>query len=94
VSLSGLRFLSVDDVLAIHENTVVSEGGLGGLRDSGLLDSAVLMPQQQFGGEYLHSDLAAMAADPHVQSELRAIEREFSGTEMDECHCSSFSSSS
>ena len=60
--LTGLQFLSVDDVLAIHENTIAGEGGLGGLRDAGLLESAVLMPQQQFGGEYLHSDLAAMAA--------------------------------
>ncbi len=57
-----MRFLSVDDVLAIHENTIAREGGLGGLRDAGLLESAVLMPQQQFGGEYLHPDLPAMAA--------------------------------
>ena len=57
-----IRFLSVDDVLAIHENTIANEGGSAGLRDPGLLDSAVLMPQQQFGGSYLHDDLAAMAA--------------------------------
>lgn len=57
-----LQFLSVDDVLAIHENTIRHEGGLPGLRDPGLLESAVLMPQQQFGGEYLHSGRAAMAA--------------------------------
>ena len=62
MSLAGLRFLSVEDVLAIHENTIAVEGGLGGLRDAGLLESAVLMPQQQFGGEYLHPDLGAMAA--------------------------------
>ncbi len=55
-------FLSVADVLAIHENTIAVEGGRGGLRDAALLESAVLMPQQRFGGELLHSDLAAMAA--------------------------------
>ena len=60
--MAGVRFLSVDDVLAIHENTIAREGGLGGLRDAGLLESAVLMPQQQFGGEYLHPDLPAMEA--------------------------------
>jgi len=60
--VSGVRFLSVDDVLAIQENTIAMEGGASGLRDSGLLESAVLMPQQQFGGEYLHEGLAAMAA--------------------------------
>ncbi|MEE8367115.1 MAG: type II toxin-antitoxin system death-on-curing family toxin [Thermoanaerobaculia bacterium] len=62
MTLPSVRFLSVDDVLAIHENTIAREGGLGGLRDAGLLESAVLMPQQQFGGEYLHPDLPAMAA--------------------------------
>lgn len=57
-----MRFLSVDDVLAIHEDTIAHEGGLAGIRDPGLLESAALMPQQQFGGQYLHHGLAAMAA--------------------------------
>lgn len=57
-----MRFLSVGDVLAIHEDTIRHEGGLPGLRDPGLLESAVLMPQQQFGGQYLHAGLAEMAA--------------------------------
>ena len=57
-----LRFLSVDDVLAIHEDTIQHEGGHAGLREAGLLESAVMMPQQQFGGVYLHRTLAAMAA--------------------------------
>lgn len=60
--MAEIRFLSVDDVLAIQENTIAVEGGLAGVRDTGLLESAVLMPQQRFGGEYLHPDLAAMAA--------------------------------
>lgn len=59
---SEVLFLSVEDVLVIHENTIAEEGGLAGLRDAGLLESAVLMPQQQFGGAYLHTGLAAMAA--------------------------------
>lgn len=57
-----MRFLSINDVLAIHENTIEHEGGLPGLRDAGLLESAVLMPQQQFDGRYLHPGLAEMAA--------------------------------
>ena len=57
-----IRFLSVDDVLAIHEDTIRHEGGREGLLDPGLLESAVMMPQQQFGGTYLHPSLAAMAA--------------------------------
>lgn len=57
-----IRFLSVDDVLAIHEDTIGREGGAPGLRDLGLLVSAVMMPQQKFAGEYLHKGLASMAA--------------------------------
>ncbi len=60
--MPSIRFLSVDDVLAIHEDTIASEGGPAGIQDPGLLESAVLMPQQQFGGEYLHAGLPAMAA--------------------------------
>ena len=60
--MAAIRFLSVDDVLTIHQNTIANEGGLAGLRDAGLLESAVLMPQQRFEGEHLHPDLAAMAA--------------------------------
>ena len=54
--------MSVEDVLAIHQNTIANEGGLAGLRDAGLLESAVLMPQQKFGGDYLHQDLVSMAS--------------------------------
>ena len=59
---NDIRFLSVDDVLAIHEDTIGHEGGLPGIRDLGLLVSAVMMPQQKFAGEYLHKSLASMAA--------------------------------
>ncbi len=58
----AIRFLSVDDVLAIHEDTIAHEGGLSGIRDLGLLVAAVMMPQQKFDGEYLHKGLASMAA--------------------------------
>ena len=35
-------------------------GGGSGLRDSGLLESAVAMPSAAFGGQFLHDDLASM----------------------------------
>src|SRR5687768_3042628 len=38
------------------------EGGLSGIHDHGLLDAAVAMPRQRFGGGYLHRNLPAMAA--------------------------------
>lgn len=57
-----IRFLSTNDVLVIHEDTIQREGGLAGIRDLGLLESAIAMPLQQVVGEYLHPGLAAMAA--------------------------------
>ncbi|MDY7010150.1 MAG: type II toxin-antitoxin system death-on-curing family toxin [Planctomycetota bacterium] len=55
-------FLSVEDVICIHADAIEAEGGFGGVRDYGLLESAVMMPQQQFSGQYLHEDFPAMAA--------------------------------
>ena len=56
------RFLSVNNVLQLHSDTIAQEGGGAGVREPGLLESAVLMPQQQFGGEYLHPTIGDMAA--------------------------------
>lgn len=58
----AIRFLSVEDVLQIQADTITHEGGMQGLRDAGLLESAVTMPQQQFAGEYLHTGIIEMAA--------------------------------
>lgn len=60
--MEDITFLSVDDVLLLHTDTIDIDGGSHGVRDHGLLDAAVAMPRQQFGGEYLHEDLPAMAA--------------------------------
>jgi death-on-curing protein len=55
-------FLSVKDVLFLQGDTIGVDGGLPGIRDHGLLDAAVAMPRQQFGGDYLHKEIAAMGA--------------------------------
>ena len=57
-----IRFLSIDDVSRLHELTVTTHGGATGIRDIGLLDAAVSMPMQTFGGDYLHDGVGAMAA--------------------------------
>lgn len=55
-------FLQVEDVLMLHSNQVDLYGGEHGVRDLGLLDSAVAQPRATFGGEFLHADLFDMAA--------------------------------
>lgn len=56
------RFLSVADVLTFHEDQLANYGGAPGVRDMGLLESAVAMPMAGFGDQYLHADLFEMAA--------------------------------
>lgn len=60
--MSEPEFLDVDDVLAIHAEGVAAFGGSAGVRDAGLLASAVATPQASFGGTLLHEDVFAMAA--------------------------------
>lgn len=55
-------FLSLEEVLEFHQQQLAAYGGINGVRDQGLLESAVAMPQVSFGGEYLHTDLFHMAA--------------------------------
>lgn len=56
------RFLSIQDVLALHAIAIEDQGGDASIRDLGLLESAVAAPAQQFAGQYLHEDISAMAA--------------------------------
>ena len=56
-----IHFIKLAIVLEIHED-VIRLGGTSGLRDSGLLDSALHMPSAQFGGEYVHTTIYEMAA--------------------------------
>ncbi len=56
------RFVSLDRVLAIHARQLAEFGGLAGVRDAGLLESALAAAEASFGGRYLHADLAEMAA--------------------------------
>jgi len=57
-----VRFLTLADVLLIHNDQIARYSGLGAARDFGLLSSAVAQPAAMFSGEYLHSDLFEMAA--------------------------------
>jgi death on curing protein len=56
------QFLDVEDVLGIHALQIERFGGSEGVRDLGLLDSAVAQPRAAFGGQFLHQDPFAMAA--------------------------------
>lgn len=55
------EFLSLDDVLAIHEDQLQRYGGARGIRDVTLLESAMGLPQARFGDEFLHPTIFEMA---------------------------------
>jgi len=55
-------FLIVDHVLAIHHRMITEFGGEAGVRDRGLLESAVALPASRFEGKFLHDGIPAMAA--------------------------------
>ena len=55
-------FLTIDEVLALHANQIERYGGSLGVRDVGLLQSALGVPEATFGGALLHPSLPEVAA--------------------------------
>lgn len=55
-------YVSIEQVLALHEALARDFGGSSALRDRGLLESAVARPAMTFGGEDLYPDVATKAA--------------------------------
>ena len=55
-------FLTLDDIIESHQNQIETYGGSHGIRDIGLLESAIAQPEASFGGQYLHADIFQMAA--------------------------------
>ena len=47
-------FLDLEQVVRLHAGMIERYGGAEGIRDVGLLQSAVAMPQMAYSGEYLH----------------------------------------
>ena len=56
------RYLSFAEVLELHRSVVERWGGASGIRDLGILESALAQPRQSFGGQDLYPDLATKAA--------------------------------
>lgn len=55
--MADTLYLDMEDVLAIHARQIDRFGGAGGIRDAGLLDSAIKRPQSGF-----YSDVIEEAA--------------------------------
>lgn len=55
-------FLALDDVAAIHAESIRRFGGGRGLRDGGLLESALAVPRATMFGDLLHPSIHEQAA--------------------------------
>lgn len=55
-------FLTLDEVFALQADQIERYGGRPGIRDLGLLQSALGTPRATFGGRFLHGSLHEMAA--------------------------------
>ncbi len=62
MSGAEFRFLTLEDVLELHDMQLESYGGATGIRAPDLLESAIMTPQASFGGQYVHNGIFEMAA--------------------------------
>lgn len=56
------EFLEIADILEIHQILIEQFGGMPGVRDEGLLESALSQPKASFFGELLHPTIYQQAA--------------------------------
>lgn len=56
------RFLTFEQVIALHNLQIDQFGGLHGVKNEGLLLSALGQAESGFGDQYFHKDLYEMAA--------------------------------
>ena len=57
-----MKRLTKEQVLLLHSQLIQEFGGSDGLREEGLLESALASPFQSFGGEDLYPSIQAKAA--------------------------------
>ena len=57
-----MRFLSISEILELHNRIISSTGGSRGIRDINALESALNQPRQTFDQEDLYPDIVAKAA--------------------------------
>jgi death-on-curing protein len=57
-----MEYLTIEEVLLLHARLIQRIGGSGGVRDMGLLESALARPQATFDGQDLYPELWHKAA--------------------------------
>jgi death on curing protein len=57
-----IRYLTLSEIIDLHRQIIEQSGGISGIRDLGLLESAVSQPKMTFGGEDLYPEVTDKAA--------------------------------
>ncbi len=57
-----MRYLTLAELLELHRRIIEQSGGANGIRELGLVESALAQPQMSFGGVDLYPTLAEKAA--------------------------------
>jgi death on curing protein len=57
-----MRYLTLKEAIELHHRIIEQSGGMAGIRDLGMLESALAQPLMTFGGEELYPTLMDKAA--------------------------------
>ncbi len=57
-----MHYLTLDEVIFLHDDFILTYGGSSGIRDFGLLESAIFRSQASFGGTDLYPTIFDKAA--------------------------------
>ncbi len=60
--MKDYTFLDFERIVQLNKLAINTFGGSDGVRDKGLIESAINQPQASFGGQYLHENKYQMAA--------------------------------
>jgi death on curing protein len=60
--MQEIRFLFLEEVVRIHADQITLFGGMQGIRDYRLLESALYEPQASYNSRYLYQDIFAMSS--------------------------------
>ena len=57
-----MRYITLDEVLILHQYVIEQSGGSSGVRDMNAVESALAQPRMTFGGQELYPTLGEKAA--------------------------------
>ena len=81
-----MRYLSLGEVADLHQALLEQTGGTTGIRDLGMLESALVQPRATFDGQDLHDTVIAKEVRPRLRqaTTVRRVAKPHSGRQITE----------